>query len=393
VQKNVGDILAPQAPKPPAPTVADSLDLPVAPEPVTYRAFDDAPATRKALDSNLLKAIQGRYPVENERHRLTLQNVKWVGPDRFSTSEQKRSIMRGESLERRLEGEWTLEDKETGTIMDKRRATIAHVPFLTNRNTFIYRGNEYSIANQMRLKPGVYTRVKDNGVLEAHVNVRPGTGQSFRVYMEPDTGIFRLGLGQSTLKLYPILKSMGVSDRQLEKNWGRDLLQKNMEAEDPRAVSRAFNKLIKVVPTQEDEDEENEAGGGEMRKAAKDRPPTVAVDLDGTLAKMYDKFDPKKIEDPRPGARKTMLEWQRKGYRIIINTVRGDDELTRKWLFDHDIPYDYINENPDQPEDASDKVLADVYVDDRAIDAKPAWKNVREAVRSVLIGEGKEEDD
>ena len=40
------------------------------------------------------------------------------------------------------------------------------------------------------------------------------------------------------------------------------------------------------------------------RKARKDRPPTVAVDLDGTLAKMYDRFDAKKIEPPRPGARK-----------------------------------------------------------------------------------------
>ena len=386
--QNVGDILAPHVPKPPAPTVADALDVPVAPEPVKYRAFDDAPATREALNSNILKAIQGRYPVENQRHRLMLENVKWVGPDRFATSEQKRAIMRGESLDRRLEGEWVLTDKETGTEMDRRKATVAHVPFLTNRGTFIYRGNEYTVGNQMRLKPGVYTRVKDNGILEAHVNVRPGTGPSFRVYMEPDTGIFRLGLGQSTLKLYPILKSMGVSDKQLEKSWGRDLLQKNIEAEDPRAVARAFNKLIRTVPTQDEEDEENEAKnvGGEMQKAAK-RPPTVAVDLDGTLAKMYDKFDPKRIEDPRPGARKAMKEWQRKGYRVIINTVRGDVDLVKEWLVKHDIPYDYINENPDQPSDASDKVLADVYVDDRAIDAKPAWKNVEEAVQDILAKE------
>jgi len=270
---NVGDILAPGVPKlPPAPdlSVAGALDLPVAPEPVKYRSFDDAKATRTAMQDNIFKAIQKRYPMENQRHRLVLENMAWTGPEHFTVAEQKRAIMRGESLERQLAGEWTLYDKETGTEMSRRKTTVAHVPYLTNRGTFISNGNEYTVANQLRLKPGVYTRVKENGILEAHVNVRPGTGPSFRVYMEPDTGIFRLGLGQSTLKLYPILKSMGVDDAQLEKSWGRELLQKNIDAEDPRAVARAFQKLVRVVPDEATKvlEEDAEAEGGETKEAA-----------------------------------------------------------------------------------------------------------------------------
>jgi len=264
-KESVADILAPGAPKPPVTkplTVADGLDLPVAPAPVKYRAFDDAVATREAMQENILKSMQGRYPIENQRHRLALENAGWAGADKFSLKEQKQAIMRGESLDRRMEGDWVLYDKGTGSEIERRKTTIAHVPYLTNRGTFIYHGNEYTVGNQLRLKPGVYTRVKENGILEAHVNVRPGTGPSFRVYMEPDTGIFRLGLGQSELKLYPILKSMGVSDKDLEKYWGRELMMRNVEAEDPRATARAFHKLVGTLDEEPPEglETENEAG-------------------------------------------------------------------------------------------------------------------------------------
>ena len=159
--------------------------------------------------------------------------------------------MRGSNLEHKLQGEWNLIDKTTGETVDKHKTVVAHVPYLTERGTFIYKGNEYTVANQMRLKPGVYTRVKDNGIIEAHVNTRSGTGPSFRLYMEPQTGIFRLAIGQSNLKLYPILKAMGVSDQQMSDSWSKELLAQNQAAEDPRAFSRAFTKLVKQPSTEE----------------------------------------------------------------------------------------------------------------------------------------------
>jgi hypothetical protein len=133
-----------------------------------------------------------------------------------------------------------------------------------------------------------------------------------------------------------------------------------------------------------------------VKVAAEDNPPTVAVDLDGTLAKHYEEYEADYIPDPRPGARKAMQEFKDRGYRIIIFTVRGDDELVKDWLNEHEIPFDYINENPDQPEDASDKVLADVYIDDRAVPAKQRWsqittevgKRIKQSVYLVKSAEG-----
>ncbi len=124
---------------------------------------------------------------------------------------------------------------------------------------------------------------------------------------------------------------------------------------------------------------------GKKGPAWHDSPPkvkvsTVAVDLDGTLAKKYDKYDADSIPGPRPGAKKAMQDFKDRGYRVIIFTVRGDEKLVRAWLKEHDIPFDYVNENPDQPEDASDKVLADVYIDDRAVPAKQRWSLIQTEV-------------
>ncbi len=100
---------------------------------------------------------------------------------------------------------------------------------------------------------------------------------------------------------------------------------------------------------------------------------TVAVDLDGTLAETLTPHDPETIGPLRPKAKEWMEKFQAAGARIIIFTVRGDDELVGDWLDENEIPYDYINENPDQPPDSSGKIIADLYLDDRAVDASGDW--------------------
>jgi hypothetical protein len=118
--------------------------------------------------------------------------------------------------------------------------------------------------------------------------------------------------------------------------------------------------------------------------------PTVGVDFDGTIAEAGEKFeeDVSKLK-PRPGAKKWMDEFQALGARIIIFTVRSDAQGIKDWCHDNDIPYDYVNENPDQPPDASGKVFADVYWDDRAISAAGALSKSGPEVLSRLEKVGK----
>ncbi len=100
-------------------------------------------------------------------------------------------------------------------------------------------------ANQARLLPGVYTRRKASGETETHFNAKRGTGHSFRIHLEPDTGLMKLDIGQSSLRLYSLLHDLGVPDAELEKRWGKELLASNKEAYDPRVFEKAYGRLVR----------------------------------------------------------------------------------------------------------------------------------------------------
>ncbi len=113
---------------------------------------------------------------------------------------------------------------------------------------------------------------------------------------------------------------------------------------------------------------------------ARDTPFTIAVDLDGTIAEKQHPFNPDTIGEPREGMREWLQIFKRHGARLIVWTVRGDEKQVADYLDENDIPYDFINENPDQPEGGSNKVIADVYWDDKGRDAS----NIEESGAGIL---------
>lgn len=125
--------------------------------------------------------------------------------------------------------------------------------------------------------------------------------------------------------------------------------------------------------------------------AARRGPFTVGVDLDGTLAETMTPFDSKVIGKPRPRAKKWMQAFRDAGARVIIFTVRGNAELVEKWLKEHEVPYDYVNENPDQPPDSSGKIFCDVYLDDRGVDATDLDAGAAEVLERIADHAGDEE--
>ena len=103
----------------------------------------------------------------------------------------------------------------------------------------------------------------------------------------------------------------------------------------------------------------------------------VAVDLDGCIAE-YDGWKGEEhIGDPKEGVIEA-LETIHKNYKIIIHTCRANRKIIKEYLEKHDIPYDYINENPEQPETAGeDKIFAHHYIDDRAIEFDDNWEQIK----------------
>lgn len=103
---------------------------------------------------------------------------------------------------------------------------------------------------------------------------------------------------------------------------------------------------------------------------------TIAIDFDGVLADYSKGYQGKDVFGaPIPGADNATKVLKENGWRIIIYTTRPNTEALRHWLKENNISYDFINENPDQPEESKGcKLIADIYLDDRSLCFRGEWR-------------------
>lgn len=110
--------------------------------------------------------------------------------------------------------------------------------------------------------------------------------------------------------------------------------------------------------------------------------PIIGVDLDGTIIK-YDGWKGNDhFGETQEGARQKLQRLSEIGV-IIIYTCRRDEGAVKEMLDRRNIPYDYVNENPYQPDDVNDKKLwLDVYIGDEAVAFEGNWNK---ALIDILV--------
>lgn len=213
---------------------------------VKLRDPEDSDGLRKDLESSMLNAM-GKYVngFEYGGVRLEVDNLHYADKDRFTQAEQQEALMSDRTLARRLRGNVRLIDTATNKVLDERKKfTLAKVPYLTHRGTFINNGSEFAAVAQSRLLPGVYARKRDNGELESHINTRPGTGPAMRVTFEPSTAQYRLKIGGSDLHAYSVFRALGVTDEELERRWGPAVLEVNRSKFNADALGKVYAKAV-----------------------------------------------------------------------------------------------------------------------------------------------------
>lgn len=197
--------------------------------PNTYKV-DDFETIRQTIFDDAYNALSKRFPLENDKYRLVVEDLGYDNIPKYTKLQQKEAIQSDKTLSAKLRGRWVLYDKATGKAVSRSpRKTIMDVPYMTERGTFIRNGTEMTLPIQMRLVPGVYTRVADNGEARAHINVRPGTGSQLSITMNPANPVFKVTQGTRNYKLYPLLKHMGISDEYLISAWGKDIYKANYD--------------------------------------------------------------------------------------------------------------------------------------------------------------------
>jgi DNA-directed RNA polymerase beta subunit len=217
---------------------------PTIPEGVTLRDPSDFKTLRNDIYTQTMDAMQRSFPQSYGGVRMELDGLEYVDPDEYDIPEQKKALMSNRFLGRRLRGNIKLFDEKTGDLLDQKKTTLMRTPYLTNRGTFIHNGNEYISLAQSRLLPGVYTRQQKNGNYETQFNVRPGSGNTFRIHFEPNSAQYRLAVHNSNLHMYSLLKDMGIPDKQLEEMWGADIVEANRSKYDSRVFDKAYERLV-----------------------------------------------------------------------------------------------------------------------------------------------------
>lgn len=217
---------------------------------VNYRKFDDILGQRKSIYDQAARGVTSGRPLSNASYRLEIADVGYDKEDFDPQPEdEKKFILQRGSLHRPMKATFRLYNQADDSLVEEQRATIANVPHLNGRGLFIRKGVNWGLRNQLRLRPGIYTRRKANGQVESHFNVKPGTGRGFRIMLEPESGVFKMQIGQSTTKLFPLLRAMGVSDDQMKEQWGEELYNKNFQVRGGSDFADMRKVLSKLGPS------------------------------------------------------------------------------------------------------------------------------------------------
>jgi DNA-directed RNA polymerase subunit beta len=200
---------------------------------------------RELIRQAAVDGVQSIFPIVGDHRELEVTNVR-VDQKEFTTSDHKEALLAGKTLAEPVKADVVIRDKNGKVIDQKKNHTVLNLPYFTGQNTFVVNGTEYSVRHQLRTMPGVYTRVRGNGDLEANFNLEKGT--NFRVSMDPEKGHLQMEYGTSKIPLYSVLRGMGMNHSDISNAWGGKLADMNQEAFDGKRDAHLGKLYEKLLP-------------------------------------------------------------------------------------------------------------------------------------------------
>ena len=203
----------------------------------------DAESRRTQIRAKALDALRGSFPLVLRDKKIEVVDLKVHQKD-FGPNDQKHALLSGGSLFEQVKGTMILRGAEGQELERVKGFTLLNLPYFTERHTFILDGNEYNVSNQLRLKPGVYTRRRGNEELEAAFNLSKGS--NFRLSLDPAQGHPYIEYGTTAIPLYPVLRKLGVDPGEIASSWGSDVAKQNEDAftgKHDKHLAKLYEKL------------------------------------------------------------------------------------------------------------------------------------------------------
>ena len=212
-------------------------------------AFED-------LRSQVVDAVKTHFPIKGRTLSLHLDDV--AVDDTLKSNDirsQHKAKIDGKTWAVPVYATMSLRDNLTGKTLEQKRMRLMELPRPTERYSYIVDGQEYQVDNQWQLKPGVYARRTQSGDLVSEFNV---VGRNrFKVVFDPATKQFTVEYKKANLPLYPLIKTLGVSDDALEQSWGKEILTANKNAKKAAGALEQFYKTTTGKPAPSKKDAEN----------------------------------------------------------------------------------------------------------------------------------------
>lgn len=215
----------------------------------------DPNASFETFKARALEGIAKQFPIEGRDRSLVLEGLEVrdnLHPDDIRA--QHEAKVTGATWAVPVYAKLALKSKD-GKVIDSRTVRVAELPKMTKRYSYIVKGQEVQIDHQWQLKPGAYTRRRQSGELETRFQVG-NNKPSFDITFDAESKEFRMeyGSGKAKIPLYPLMSAMGVEDAQLERAWGKQILEANKKARNSQNAVNAFYKATRrtLPPTATD---------------------------------------------------------------------------------------------------------------------------------------------
>lgn len=187
----------------------------------------DANTQFEDLKTSVLDQIQRTFPIADRRGGLEIRARDVTVADNHDVDDIKgaaKARNEGKTWAVPVKGTLEVVDKTTGKVLlTKPDHTFAQLPKMTRHSTYIIGGSEKTVANQWRLRPGVYVKATERqGEFEAQFQL--AKGKPFDLQMDAG-GKLILKLGAKSIPAYAVMHGLGVSDNQLRTAWGDKVLE------------------------------------------------------------------------------------------------------------------------------------------------------------------------
>jgi DNA-directed RNA polymerase subunit beta len=221
------------------------------------RIFSSPEEISHNVDAALVAGVTSQFPIVTKNYTLSVSDIR-PEPKHFTAADEKEAILTSKSLVYPIRGTLTLTENQTGKVVDVQKDfNLMDAFHITGKHTMLYRGNNYAIANQLQLRPGVYTRSRETGELEAHYNT--GSGSSFSLTLDPQSMLFYLEVKSSRILLAPLLSRVfNVGPKEIMAYVPGEVWHENLTAsagKEGKIINDLYQKLVfKKDPSASEED-------------------------------------------------------------------------------------------------------------------------------------------